>query len=159
MKAFSPFLLLLLLSCEPENSSTQILESQKWVSKDKFRSEVWFQDWSAYTRLFIKIYRDTLEVSPSPYVTETKNKPYLYPKPYLAYEVEQMIGNLVWDKQVSWENSHINSFSWEVDRSNPKKLLPINYKGTAAIVNGKLNLIVTDNDSLVLDILLDPQSY
>ena len=70
-----------------------------------------------------------------------------------------MIGNLVWDKQVSWENSHINSFSWEVDRSNPKKLLPINYNGSAAVVNGKLNLIVTDNDSLVFDILLDPQSY
>ena len=103
MKRFSPFFLVLLMSCESENNSTQLLESQKWVSKDRFRTEVWFQDWSNYTRLFIKTFKDTSEVFPSPYVTRTKNKPYLYPKPYMDFEVEQLIGNLEWDSQVSWE--------------------------------------------------------
>ena len=159
MKRFSSFLFLLLMSCESENNSAQLLESQKWVSKDRFRTEVWFQDWSSYTRLFIKTFKDTSEISPSPYVTRTKNKPYLYPKPYMDFEMEQLIGNLEWDGDVSWKNGHENTFLWEVDRSNPKKLLPIKYNGTATIVNGRLSLKVKESDSLISDILLDPISY
>jgi len=159
MKRFSSFLFLLLMSCESENNSAQLLESQKWVSKDRFRTEVWFQDWSSYTRLFIKTFKDTSEISPSPYVTRTKNKPYLYPKPYMDFEIEQLIGNLEWDGDVSWKNGHENTFLWEVDRSNPKKLLPIKYNGTATIVNGRLSLKVKESDSLISDILLDPISY
>ena len=159
MKRFSPFFLVLLMSCESENNSAQLMESQKWVSKDRFRTEVWFQDWSNYTRLFIKTFKDTSEVFPSPYVTRTKNKPYLYPKPYMDFEVEQLIGNLEWDSQVSWENGHENMFSWKVDRSNPKKLLPIKYNGTATIVNGRLSLKVKDSDSLAFDVMLYPIAY
>ena len=159
MKRFSSFLFLLLMSCESENNSAQLLESHKWVSKDRFRTEVWFQDWSSYTRLFIKTFKDTSEISPSPYVTRTKNKPYLYPKPYMDFEIEQLIGNLEWDGDVSWKNGHENTFLWEVDRSNPKKLLPIKYNGTATIVNGRLSLKVKESDSLISDILLDPISY
>ena len=77
----------------------------------------------------------------------------------MDFEVEQLIGNLEWDRQVSWENGHENTFSWKVDRSNPKKLLPIKYNGTATIVNGSLSLKVKDSDSLAFDVMLYPIAY
>ena len=77
----------------------------------------------------------------------------------MDFEVEQLIGNLEWDSQVSWENGHKNMFSWKVDRSNPKKLLPIIYNGTATIVNGRLSLKVKDSDSLAFDVMLYPIAY
>ena len=133
--------------------------TEKWISIDGPRSEVWFQDWSNYKRLFIKIYKDTLKVAPSPYATKTKNKPYLYPKPFKLYEIDQMIGNLFWEKEISWENGYENTFLWKIDRSNPKRRLPINYTGVAKNDNGRLKLVIKDNDNLIFDVLLLPLKY
>ena len=70
------------------------LTNLKWVSEGNPKNEVWFQDWSGYVRLFVTTFSDTLEVDPGPYITETKNKPYLTPKSYDLFQRKQLIGNI-----------------------------------------------------------------
>ncbi len=159
MKKFSAILILFVFACEPKEKSSGYMFNERWISVDGQRSEVWFQDWSSYIRLFIKTQKDTLKVSPSPYATRTKNKPYLYPKPYKLYEVDQLIGNLTWEQEFSWENGYENNFAWKVDRSNPKRTLPLDYEGMAKNEGGKLRLIIKENDKLIFNTLLEPLNY
>ena len=50
------------------------LTNNKWISNGSPKSEVWFQDWSGYVRLFVTTFSDTSSVDPGPYITETKNR-------------------------------------------------------------------------------------
>ena len=74
------------------------LTNLKWISEGSPKSEVWFQDWSGYVRLFVTTFTDTSSVDPGPYITETKNKPYLTPQPYKLVQKNQLIGNIELDK-------------------------------------------------------------
>ena len=107
------------------------LTNLKWVSEGNPKNEVWFQDWSGYVRLFVTTFSDTLEVDPGPYITETKNKPYLTPKSYDLFQRKQLIGNIEWDNDFLWDGAK-NTFTWKVDRSNPKIKLPAFFNGFAA---------------------------
>jgi len=40
------------------------LTNLKWVSEGSPKNEVWFQNWSGYTRLFITTFSDTLYIDP-----------------------------------------------------------------------------------------------
>ena len=134
------------------------LTNTKWISEGSPKNEVWFQDWSGYVRLFITTFTDTLLVDPGPYITETKNKPYLTPKPYSLINKSQLIGNIVWTQDFLW-NGEKNVFLWEVDRANPKIKLPIKYEGSVSYKNGKLFLEINQEDQSVFSMILNPVSY
>ena len=103
MKRYSAILFLFILACEPKDNSNEFMVTEKWISIDGPRSEVWFQDWSGYMRLFVTTFSDTDSVDPGPYITETKNKPYLTPKPYELVNKRQLIGNVDWDQDFLWD--------------------------------------------------------
>lgn len=134
------------------------LTNVKWVSEGNPKNEVWFQDWSGYVRLFITTFSDTSFVDPGPYVTETRNKPYLTPKPYDLVQKNQLIGNIKWDEYFSWDGKEIN-FIWNVDRANPKIKLPEQYSGVASYKEGRLNLEINKGSKLVYSMTLKPVSY
>ena len=70
------------------------------------------------------IQSDTMEIMPSPYVTEKKDKPYLTPKPYNKVSRQQLKGNIYWNDVPKWEYGTVYNARWEIDRANPKINLP-----------------------------------
>ena len=134
------------------------LTNLKWVSEGNPKNEVWFQDWSGYVRLFVTTFSDTLEVDPGPYITETKNKPYLTPKSYDLFQRKQLIGNIEWDNDFLWDGAK-NTFTWKVDRSNPKIKLPAFFNGFAAYKDGQLLLEIEKDSQVVFSMVLKPISY
>ena len=134
------------------------LTNTKWVSQGSPKNEVWFQDWSGYIRLFITTFSDTLSVDPGPYITETKNKPYLTPKPYDLIQREQLIGNIKWAHEFLWDGQE-NTFTWYIDRSNPKIQLPKEYMGSAIYENGQLSLHIKEDGQNIMSMVLNSVSY
>ena len=134
------------------------LTNLKWVSEGNPKNEVWFQDWSGYVRLFVTTFSDTLEVDPGPYITETKNKPYLTPKSYNLFQRKQLIGNIEWDNDFLWDGAK-NTFTWKVDRSNPKIKLPAFFNGFAAYKDGQLLLEIEKDSQIVFSMILKPIPY
>ena len=134
------------------------LTNLKWVSEGSPKNEVWFQDWSGYVRLFVTTFSDTLEVDPGPYITETKNKPYLTPKSYDLFQRKQLIGNIEWDNEFLWDGAK-NTFTWKVDRSNPKIKLPVSYIGHATYKDGQLILEIEKDSQTIYSMKLNPVSY
>lgn len=141
-----------------KSSKGPSLTNFKWISEGSPKSEVWFQDWSGYVRLFVTTFVDTSSVDPGPYITETKNKPYLTPQPYKLVQKNQLIGNIEWDKGFSWDGKK-NLFTWKVDRANPKIKLPDMYKGAASYEGGKLTLEIEKDSQLIFSMVLKPVSY
>ena len=92
------------------------------------------------------------------YITETKNKPYLTPKPYELIQREQLIGNIKWAHEFFWEGQE-NTFTWYIDRSNPKIQLPKEYMGSAIYENGQLSLYIKEDGQNIMSMVLNPVSY
>ena len=134
------------------------LTTTKWISEGSPKHEVWFQDWSGYIRLFVTTFEDTSSVEPGPYITETKNKPYLTPKPYKLVQKNQLIGNIKWDQGFSW-NGEKNTFTWKVDRANPKIKLPDIYTGTVTYEGNNLTLEITKDFQTIYSMVLKPVAY
>ncbi len=151
-------ILLLIVSCSKVDQKRDDSEfPSRWVSDSNNKFEIWFQDWSDYTRLFMKVNEDTIRVYPNQYATVTKNKKYLFPKEYDQIKQKQLIGNIVWVDQPLWLDGYKNSFNWLIDRSNPKINLPVTYKCEALLIeNKKLNLKVFDNEEIIFNIYLKP---
>ena len=141
------------------NAYGQNVLPDKWISKDGPKFEIWFQNWSGYERLFMKLHSDTVDVKPSQYATMRDDKPYLYPAEYKRVNIKQMIGNITWEGVPSWEDGTLNQLSWRVDRSNPKIKLPMTFKGSAKFEGGRLYLNLNSKD-ISYDLLLNPiKSY
>ena len=145
-------LLLLLLGCSSENNLSVNILSDKWVSTATPKCEVWFQNWGDYQRLLMVINSDTMDVIPSPYITEKEGKPYLKPIPYKKVEKQQLKGNLYWKEPPKWDNGQTNSATWIVDRSNPKISLPRFYDIELALAEGGLKLEVFENQESYLQL-------
>ena len=125
----------------------------RWVSKEDGKYQIWFQDWSDYTRLFISVNSDTLNIMPNKYAAVTKGKKYLFPKEYAQILKNQYIGNINRENTPNWQKSKNKKFTWEVDRANPKVGLPINYNCEASFKDPKnLNLKVINGSEVVYDI-------
>jgi hypothetical protein len=122
--------------CSSDVLSSTEFSSAKWISTSGPNCEVWFQDWVDYTRLLIVYDIDTLDVNPSPYAVETKAKP------YRKVVKQQLIGNIYWNGEPSWDSGTVNSFIWEVDRANPKIILPQNFIVKVSLVKNTLNMQV-----------------
>ena len=129
----------------PKSYSGEGTLSDTWRSENDSKYRVWFQNWSGYTRLFITINEDTLSVEANKYAVTSKEKPYLFPATYNKILKRQIIGNIEWNDNLSWEDGHVNTFTYVVDRSNPKISLPINFEGIAVLENNKLRLELISN--------------
>ena len=103
-------------------------------------------------------FEDTSSIDPGPYITETKNKPYLTPKPYKLVKKNQLIGNIKWDQDFSW-NGEKNTFTWKVDRANPKIKLPEIYTGTVTYEENNLTLEIIKGSQTIYSMVLKPVSY
>ena len=122
-------------------------------------SHAFCASWSSQLSLIcLSTFSDTLYIDPGPYVTETKNKPYLRPRAYHLVYKNQLIGNIVWDQGSSW-NGDKNSFIWEIDRANPKIKLPKFYRGFAIYENGQLLLEIKTDSQIIFTMVLNPVSY
>ena len=154
MRIVISIIFVLLSGCSSEVLPSSEFSSAKWISTSGPNCEVWFQDWVNYTRLLIVYDSDTLDVNPSPYVTETKTKPYLKPKPYKKVVKQQLIGNIYWNDELSFDPGTINSFIWEVDRANPKIVLPQKFIVKIGLVKNALNMEVTKEDDTFLSLNL-----
>jgi hypothetical protein len=130
--------------CSSDLRPSTEFSSAKWISTSGPNCEVWFQDWVDYTRLLIVYDIDTLDVNPSPYAVETKAKP------YRKVVKQQLIGNIYWNGEPSWDSGTVNSFTWEVDRANPKIILPQNFIVKVSLVKNALNMqVVKDGGSFL----------
>ena len=88
---------------------------------------------------------DTMEIKPSPYVTEKKDKPYLTPKPYDKVSKQQLKGNIYWNDVPKWESGAIYNARWEIDRANPKINLPQLYDIEFSLHENKLKMKLIEN--------------
>ena len=149
-----------IIGCSSEQITSNGLKSEKWISTSTPKCEVWFQNWSDYTRLFVTIESETLEVNPSPYVTEKKGKPYLMPKSYDKVQKQQLIGNLYWDENLNWDDGSNIKAMWEVDRANPKISLPKKYGVNLTISDDILKMLISNKaDTLISVDLKKLNSY
>ena len=137
--------LTLVASIFPKSYSTESELNNTWRSENDSKYRVWFQNWSGYTRLFVTINEDTLSVEANKYAVTNKEKPYLFPATYNKIIKRQIIGNIYWDDNLSWEDGHVNTFTYIVDRSNPKISLPVKFEGIAVLENEKLRLELISN--------------
>ena len=137
--------LTLVASVFPKSYSTESELNNTWRSENDSKYRVWFQNWSGYTRLFVTINEDTLSVEANKYAVTNKEKPYLFPATYNKILKRQIIGNIYWDDNLSWEDGHVNTFTYIVDRSNPKISLPVKFEGIAVLENEKLRLELISN--------------
>tara|TARA_Y100000817_G_scaffold61521_1_gene46130 strand:- start:2903 stop:3388 length:486 start_codon:yes stop_codon:yes gene_type:complete len=141
-----------------QNSSTPSVLSPRWVSENNSKFQIWFQNWSGYTRLFITINEDTSIIQPSQYATSVKGKPHLFPKSKSQIKKVQLIGNIIWIDEPAWLTGKENKFIWKVDRSNPKIELPSEFEGSAMIDKNIMKLTISKNNQVIYDLALKPIS-
>jgi len=123
------------------------------------QTEIWFQDWTDYTRLFIKSIKDSSSIDKHPYAKTDYDKEYLNAKEYQKPNYIQLLGNIKWTNKQNWSENYSNSFEWYVDRDqnwyyNNKKL-----SGSAKILKGKLYLQIKDYDDIIIDTVSGYRKY
>ena len=146
-------IIFLFLGCAQNSSIAPVLKS-RWVSKNNSKFQVWFQNWSGYTRLFFSINKDTSIIQPSQYATSVRGKPHLFPQSRSQIEKVQLIGNIMWDQEPTWGTGKENKFIWKVDRSNPKIELPSKYEGSATADDKIMRLIIRKDKEVIYDLTL-----
>ena len=159
MKKLYIIFLILVINCSSPSDKQNILISDKWISKKAPRCDIWFQNWVEYDRLFITYYQDTLQVNPSPYLVESKEKPYLRPRPKKVITKQQLIGNITWRNTPSWKNGVVNQFEWIIDRANPKKVLPKKYQGSMVMDDSVLKIEIEYFGKQYLSMTAEPILY
>ena len=143
MKLINQLLLLIFLSNQVFAENDYGIEKMPhyvWDSDSSNvgQTEIWFQDWTDYTRLFIKSIKDSSSIDKHPYAKTDYDKEYLNAKEYQKPNYIQLLGNIKWTNKQNWSENNSNSFEWYVDRDqnwyyNNKKL-----SGSAKILKGKL---------------------
>ena len=148
----------LFTGCSNSDTDTSYPEfPSRWTSNNGSKYHVWFQDWSDYTRMFLKINSDTVLVEPNKYAAVAKGKNYLFPKEYKQISYKQLIGNIDWKGLPKWDKGSTNSFKWLVDRSNPKIKLPQAYLCEATMSNdNNLNLKILNGSEILYELDLKP---
>ena len=164
MKLINQFLLLIFFSNQifAENDyGIEKMPHYVWDSDSSNvgQTEIWFQDWTDYTRLFIKSIKDSSSIDKHPYAKTDYDKEYLNAKEYQKPNYIQLLGNIKWTNKQNWSENYSNSFEWYVDRDqnwhyNNKKL-----SGSAKILKGKLYLQIKDYDDIIIDTVSRYRKY
>jgi len=114
-------------------------------------TEIWFQDWVDYTRLFIKSVNGTTTIDKHPYSKTDFKQTYLNDREIEKPTYIQMLGNITWEEKQNWQDGISNKFIWHVDRDQNWDYISSALNGTAKIVNKKLYLKITDYDKVIID--------
>ena len=164
MKLINQLLLLIFLSNQVFAENDYGIEKMPHYVWDSDSSNVgqtviWFQDWTDYTRLFIKSIKDSSSIDKHPYAKTDYDKEYLNAKEYQKPNYIQLLGNINWTNKQNWSENYSNSFEWYVDRDqnwyyNNKKL-----SGSAKILKGKLYLQIKDYDDIIIDTVSRYRKY
>ncbi|MFL3013114.1 MAG: hypothetical protein ACJZ19_00935 [Candidatus Neomarinimicrobiota bacterium] len=123
------------------------------------QTEIWFQDWTDYTRLFIKSIKDSSSIEKHPYAKTDFNKEYLNAKEYQKPNYIQLLGNIKWNDKQNWSDNYSNTFEWYVDRDQNWYYSNKKLSGNARITNGKLYLQVRDYDKIIIDTISRYRKY
>ena len=144
-----------------DNYGTNKLPHYVWDSDSSNvgQTEIWFQDWTDYTRLFIKSIKDSSSIERHPYAKTDYDKEYFNAREYKKPNYIQLLGNIEWNNKQNWSENYLNSFEWSVDRDqnwnyNNKKL-----SGSAKIINGRLHLQIKDYDQIIIDTISKYRKY
>ena len=123
------------------------------------QTEIWFQDWTDYTRLFIKSIKDSSSIEKHPYAKTDYGKEYLNAKDYVKPNYVQLLGNIKWTADQNWSENHLNNFEWHIDRDQNWEYTNKVLNGNAKIVNNKLYLQILDYDNTIIDIVCRYRKY
>ena len=143
------------------NTSTELIPHYVWDSDSSNigPAQVWFQDWTDYTRLFIKSIPDTSIVEKHPYAKTDFKKTYMNANEYKIPNYKQLLGNINWKEIQSWEEGHSNNFEWFIDRDQNWTYTNKILNGSAKILNNKLHLQIKDYNKVIIDLVLRYRKY
>ena len=71
---------------------------------------IWFQDWTDYTRLFIKSTNGSELIEKHPYAKTDFETEYLNAKETTKPTFIQLLGNIEWTNEQDWSDNSINLF-------------------------------------------------
>jgi len=123
------------------------------------QTEIWFQDWTDYTRLFIKSIKDSSSIEKHPYAKTDYDKEYLNAKEYVKPNYIQLLGNIKWLGEQNWSENYLNNFEWQVDRDQNWYYTNKKLSGSAKIMNDKLYLQIKDYDDIIIDTISRYRKY
>ena len=120
---------------------------------------IWFQDWTDYTRLFIKSTNGSELIEKHPYAKTDFETEYLNAKEITKPTFIQLLGNIEWTNEQNWSDNSINLFNWAVDRDQNWTYKDMDLSGTAKMVKGKLHLTIKNYDKVIIDIISGYRKY
>ena len=123
------------------------------------QTEIWFQDWTDYTRLFIKSIKDSSSIKKHPYAKTDYDKEYLNAKEYVKPNYIQLLGNIKWLGEQNWSENYLNNFEWQVNRDQNWYYINKKLSGSAKIMNDKLYLQIKDYDDIIIDTISRYRKY
>ena len=143
------------------NTSSELIPHYVWDSDSSNigPAQVWFQDWTDYTRLFIKSIPDTSIVERHPYAKTDFKKTYMNANEYETPNYKQLLGNINWEETQNWEEGHSNNFEWLVNRDQNWAYTNKMLNGSAKILNNKLHLQIKDYNKVIIDLVLRYRKY
>lgn len=143
-----------LLTKNENNLNGNMPPHAKWnsISSTIGESEIWFQDWSDYVRLFIKSNIDTVEQAPHPYAHKTFKKVYSNARSLEKINYTQIIGNVEWIDEPNWSDNNKNQFKWIVNRDSKYTYFNKNLSGTVSVNHDTLDILIKDYDITVLEL-------
>ena len=144
-----------------ENSGYRSIPHAVWDSDSSNvgRTEIWFQDWTDYTRLFIKSVKDTVTYKRHAYAKTDFKKQYKNAKDLNKLQYLQLLGNIVWTKPQNWEDGITNEFEWHVDRDQNWMYINKKLTGSAKIKSGRLHLTIKDYNETIIDVVSRKRKY
>ena len=153
LKILIPINILLSVLYSSDYTSIQKIPYSVWDSDSSNigPTEIWFQDWVDYTRLFIKSVNGTATIDKHLYSKTDFKQTYLNDRDIEKPTYIQMLGNITWEKKQNWQDGISNKFIWHVDRDQNWDYISSTLSGTAKIVNNKLYLKITDYDKVIID--------
>jgi len=122
-------------------------------------TEIWFQDWTDYIRLFIKSTNGSMLIEKHPYAKNDFETDYLNARDLTKPTYIQLLGNIEWTAGQDWSDNNINTFNWIVDRDQNWTYKDKKLSGSAKISNGKLHLRIKDYDKVIIDVISGYRKY
>ena len=123
------------------------------------RAEIWFQDWTDYTRLFVKSVKDTVTYKRHAYAKTDFKEQYKNAKDLSKLQYLQLLGNISWSKPQNWKDGNTNEFEWYVDRDQNWIYKNKKLTGYAKIISGRLHLTIKDYNDTIIDVVSRKRKY
>ena len=123
------------------------------------QTEIWFQDWTDYTRLFVKSIKDTSSIEKHPYAKTDYKSEYKNARSYEKPNYIQLLGNIQWTGPQNWSDNNVNTFKWHVDRDQNWIYTNKTLSGEAKISQNKLHLTIKDYDDVIIDVISRYRKY